>query len=206
VSTETDIQRRIRRYWFEDGLAELGIGGLFLVVGLAFVIGALATNSAARAAAVVALLAVVGIGTVGSRFLIRAVKERVTYPRTGYVTYRRSGSRVRYVAAVGIIALIAASAVAAQAGAVDRTLALQALTLAAVLGGPAYRFGLARFYVLAGVAVAAGAIAWIAALDEEAGSALIYGGVGLALVASGGWTLQSYLRRTGDSGADVGER
>jgi hypothetical protein len=206
VSTETDIQRRLRRYWFEDGLAELGIGGLFLVVGLAFIVGALASNSTARAAAVVALLAVVGIGTIASRFLIRAVKERVTYPRTGYVEYRRSGSRSRYVAAVGIIALISASAVAAQAGAVDRTLALQSLTLAAVLGVPAYRFGLFRFYALAGAAVAAGAIAWIAALDEEAGSALIYGGVGLALVGSGGWTLRGYLHRSRGPGVGVGER
>jgi hypothetical protein len=206
VSTETDIQRRLRRYWFEDGLAELGIGGLFLVVGLAFVVGSLTSNSTARAAAVVALLAVVGIGTIASRFLIRAVKERVTYPRTGYVEYRRSGSRSRYVAAVGIIALISASAVAAQAGAVDRTLALQSLTLAAVLGVPAYRFGLFRFYALAGAAVAAGAIAWIAALDEEAGSALIYGGVGLALVGSGGWTLRGYLHRSRGPGVGVGER
>ncbi len=206
MDTEVDIERRIRRYWLEDGLAELGIGCLFAAVGLAFVVGALASTDTARAIAVAAILAVVGVGTIAARFLIRAVKERVTYPRTGYVEYRRSGSRVRYVAAVAMVAVVSGSAVAAQAGAVDRTLALQALTLAVMLCVPAYRFGLLRFYGLAAATLAAGVIAWVAALDEVAGSALIYGGVGLLLLLSGGWTLRGYLRRAGEPGADSGER
>lgn len=206
MNTEIDIERRIRRYWLEDGLAELGIGCLFAVVGLAFVVGALSSNDTARAVAVAAILAVVGIGAIASHFLIKAVKERVTYPRTGYVEYRRSGSRVRYVAAVAIVAVLSGSAVAAQGGAVNRTLALQALTLAVTLCVPAYRFGLLRFYVLAAATLAAGAIAWVAALDEVAGSALIYGSAGLLLLLSGGWTLRGYLRRAGEPDADSGER
>jgi hypothetical protein len=32
----SDVEQRIKRYWFKDGIGELAGGGLFLVIGLYF--------------------------------------------------------------------------------------------------------------------------------------------------------------------------
>jgi hypothetical protein len=202
VNDEIDIERRIRRYWFEDGFAELGLGALFTVVGLAFAIGALADDPTLRALALAMLLVVVVLGTIAVRALIRVSKERFTYPRTGYVEYRRAASRGRSVAAILVIAVGASLAVAAQAGAPDRTLAVQTLTLAAVICIPGLRFGLFRFYGLAAATLAAGGAGLLLVLGESGGSALLYGGSGVVLLLSGASTLWAYLRHAGAAGGE----
>ncbi|MHB1415211.1 MAG: hypothetical protein ACYC1C_08160, partial [Chloroflexota bacterium] len=89
--------RRTRRYWYEDGLTEMFTGAIFVLVGLSFVFEAyrlLGPFSPGFSALALPVL-VVGGGLAG-RSLVRRIKERFIYPRTGYVAYRRPpGQRSR---------------------------------------------------------------------------------------------------------------
>ena len=193
---EADIERRTRRYWYEDGFVEIGMGILFAALGGLFVVGAVATTGALRALAVALSVLLVLLGALALRVAIRVTKERVTYPRTGYVAYRRPVSNSRVLIAVLVVVIGTSVSLAGSAGTPGRILALQTLTLAAALAVPALRFGLRRFYALAIATLAAGCVAASLGLSETGGSALLYGGAGVAIIVSGAWTLRSYIRHT----------
>ncbi len=197
MNDETVIERRARRYWYEDGFAEIGLGVLFGAMGLILALEASASAGAVRVAAVATLTLLVFLGTLAVRRAIKTSKERLTYPRTGYVAYRRNSSSNRTILAVLVIVGGTAVSLGASAATPGRVLALQSLTLAAVLLVPAYRFGLRRFYLLAAVALVAGVAAEVLGATEVSGSALVFGATGIASLLSGAWTLRSYLGQFG---------
>jgi hypothetical protein len=197
MNNENEIERRTRRYWYEDGFAEIGLGVLFGALGLVFRLEASASAGAGRIAVVATLTLLVLLGTLVVRRAIKKSKERVTYPRTGYVAYRRNSPSSRTVLAVLVIVGGTAIALGASAATPGRVLALQSLTLAAALLVPAYRLGLRRFYLLAAVAGVAGCAAVVLGAGEISGSALVFGATGIATLLSGAWTLRSYLGQSG---------
>ena len=79
------FERQVRRYWVEDGLAEMviGAGFLFLVL-LMFLTQRYAAPfwRVLKSAYIIAFV-------VGGRWLIQRLKWRITYPRTGYLAYSR---------------------------------------------------------------------------------------------------------------------
>ncbi len=197
MNDENEIERRTRRYWYEDGFAEIGLGALFGALGLAFALEASASSGAVRVAAVATLTVLVFLGTLAVRGAIKTSKERLTYPRTGYVAYRRDSSSRRTILAVLVIVGGTTIALGASATTPARVLALQSLTLAAALLVPAYRLGLRRFYLLAAVAGSAGCAAVVLGAGEVSGSAVVFGATGVATLLSGAWTLRSYLGQAG---------
>jgi len=84
-----EMVRRTYRYFYDDGLAETVTGLLFILVALVL-FGWGSLGEAPWVTPVV--LASSGLLLVASPILmtraIRAVKARVTFPRTGYVAYR----------------------------------------------------------------------------------------------------------------------
>ncbi len=86
----TAAARRTRGYWFVDGLAEIGGGILSIVVGVPYLLWSLAPQGSrlARVASAgrdVMLLA----GIVLLFVIIRMIKQRSTYPRSGYIEERQ---------------------------------------------------------------------------------------------------------------------
>src|SRR5512138_856027 len=85
----SDVEQRVKRYWYTDGIGELIGGGMFLLLGLYFslqqyfgdrsLVGALLQSGL-----VLFLIVAIFFG----RRLINALKARLTYPRTGYVEYQ----------------------------------------------------------------------------------------------------------------------
>jgi len=107
--------RRTRQYWHVDGFAEIWVGLLFLLIGLIFYGQALVpARSAAGISLQFAFPALFLVGMWIARPLIKGLKERVTYPRTGYVAYQRPPRRTRLIggAVAAIIAVLIASLVA----------------------------------------------------------------------------------------------
>ncbi len=199
MNNQNEVERRARRYWYEDGFAEIGLGVLFGALGLVFALEASASSGAVRVAAVATLTLLVFLGTLAVRGAIKTSKERLTYPRTGYVAYRRDSSSRRTILAVLVIVGGTAIALGASAATPGRVLALQSLTVAAALLVPAYRLGLRRFYFLAAVAGVAGCAAVALGAGEISGSALVFGATGVASLLSGAWTLRSYLGQPGQA-------
>jgi hypothetical protein len=202
---QAEIARRTRRYWFEDGLVEIGMGVLFASIALAFSIVALATAGGVPSpyggVGLTVLVLLLLSGSLAIRPAIQAAKDRVTYPRTGYVAYRRpfSSGAVAVVAALVVTVAIVTGPVAGSLTAADRIIAVQALTLAAIPLIAASRFGLGRLYLVAVVIVAVGVVAEVVSLGQYGQMALLYGGAAMGLTLSGLWALRSYLRRTSAS-------
>jgi hypothetical protein len=187
--------QRTRRYWYEDGVAELAIGGLFLAIGLViWAQGAVPEGSAAQAALGIAFPGVIIGGMLLGRRLIPSVKARLTYPRTGYVAYpqpsrrrRRGGRRAWQSPGVG------ASVLALQPPPSGALVLLEGLLLGVlliILGQ-----GLTRFYLLGGWSLILGIGLSRLPAPEETMSGVLYGLTGLVMAISGGLVLATYLRR-----------
>ena len=182
------------RYFYDDGLVELGIGGLFTVIALAMLAMKELVLGTPWAWLMGVILPVLVIGlTFGTKWLLEALKERLTYRRTGYVRYRDQPSRGRWIVIIGAIALAIIAAIFMPEWSEHMSIYEGGL-LAVILVYMGYRVQLARLYLLATIAAMAGIGAAQAGLDDIVGSVVTFGIAGLALMISGGLTLASYLR------------
>src|SRR5512138_969098 len=88
-SNLSNVEQRIRRYWYTDGIGELIGGGMFILLGLYFAIQQLLGQNSMVSGILQASLALLMIaGMFVSRRLINGLKARLTYPRTGYIEYQ----------------------------------------------------------------------------------------------------------------------
>ncbi len=194
-SIDETIQRT-RRYWFVDGLNELASG--FFLVLMALLFWGAHQLSAPFSILTLAVLFPVLIfaGRWATSWLVRRLKERITYPRTGYVTYRparKHGRRVILLTLLG--AMLSAALIIFLLPAVEQSWlpVMMGFFCAALTAYFGYQFGLRRFYVLAAVTLGAGlAIAfWVVA--ESVQLTVFLGAYGLGWMISGGVTLIRYL-------------
>jgi hypothetical protein len=189
--------RRTRRYWYEDGLVELAAGGLFLAIGIVLgAQGAVPEGSPAYAILGMAFPLVIVGGMLLGRRLIPAAKARLTYPRTGYVTYPLPSRRRRLFTtglAVVVAAGLGAAALTLPQAPGGLLVLLQGLLLGVLL--TILGQGLPRFFLLGGWSAILGVGLSRLTTSEETANGLLYGLTGLALVVSGGLVLAGYLRR-----------
>ena len=83
------VERRVKRYWYTDGIAEISSGGMFLLLGLYFgVQGYFGETSLVSIILQVSMVLLMVGGIFGVRWLVNTLKTRLTYPRTGFVEYR----------------------------------------------------------------------------------------------------------------------
>jgi hypothetical protein len=90
------VERRTIQYWYEDGIWEMAFGMMVLFLGIYLLGYALISMKSLW-------LVLWSIGTLpvfifGVRFVRRAVrllKEKLTYPRAGFISYRRPDGRKR---------------------------------------------------------------------------------------------------------------
>jgi len=201
MNTDIDgIMRKTRQYWYEDGLSEL-LGGLFfLAVGL-LLLADWATPAGARwkwlwtPSFMILTIVAILLG----RPVINRLKERITYPRTGYVAYRHPPRAVRTrravlagsVGAVVSLALVAVMAYRQEFGRVAPLLLGFGVALLLMRFG-AYT-GLPRFFVLAAWSLTSGMALALLSPSMSFTIGLYYALLGLALGIAGGYTLRRYL-------------
>jgi len=199
ISQVEAAPRRAVRYWFDDGLVEIGAGVLFLALA-----GLFALEGLAPADSLGASLSALGLPLVilGGMLLVglgvRAAKERLTYPRTGYVAYPAAGPARRILAGVigAGVSLAIVWLLAARPSLQLALGALQGVALAIVFLALSLRTGLVRLAVVGFVALGGGLVATTLGLGASLGSALAFGGAGVAAVLSGALALSRYLRTT----------
>jgi hypothetical protein len=194
-----DFESRPRRYWNIDGIPELVMGLVWIVWGLALVVGeTLPRGSAAAAYYWMCVPAILVLSGVAATWLTRRLKARLTDPRTGYVELRQPGRGVH-----ALTALIAIAAAAVLAGLVVSGRATGAEHMASPAVGvilslafvaASVRQKAPSFLALAGVALALGVAFAILKLGLTAMNWLFVG-LGAATVLTGGWRLRSYLAR-----------
>jgi hypothetical protein len=144
------IERNVFRDYFQDGLVDMVFGAYFLFIGLG-----LAADSTPFIVFPIVFFAP----------LLRGLKKRFTYPRTGYVEFRQGdpqalpwfvlGSLV--LGLVALVAVLIAVGVIAQPDQWYRWMPIFfGICLAGIFLGLALRVGLVRYYIVAGVALAGG--------------------------------------------------
>ncbi|MCP4537524.1 MAG: DUF1704 domain-containing protein [Chloroflexi bacterium] len=147
------IEQNVFRDYCQDGLFDMILGTYFLAVGLSLPTGTVAPFL---------VLPVVFFTP-----LLRGLKKRFTYPRTGHVELRQGdpsplpwlflGSFV--LGLIALIAVLIATDVITQPAQWYRWMPiLFGIWMAGIFLGLALRVGLVRYYIVAGVALAAGPI------------------------------------------------
>jgi hypothetical protein len=133
------------------------------------------------------------------RWLIKALKARLTYPRTGYVEYQvdehnRNRRRITVAFVAGLVAAFSIVFAGRIVSFLDMTLALTGILVGAILIFlQGRRSGLERFYVLGGMSIVLGIALALSGLPDGYGLGLFYGLMGVCFLISGGLTLRLYL-------------
>ena len=198
-----NAERAARRYCNVDGLAQIYVGCFFLLVPLLNFIW----QHASIAPAWLALggLAALTCGVAVSRTVIIVIRRRLTYPRTGYVSFRppRRGKEAFGIALILIALLLISVFMALTTDWLGGLTAISGLVIGGLdihLGRMA---GLQRFYFLGALSIAAGALLGLAEPTfvafvpmEGAGEvfAYLFGIIGAGHLMTGGTTLWQYLR------------
>lgn len=208
----SDVEGRVRRYWFTDGIGELMGGALFLLLGLYFsaqqyfgdqsLVGTILQSSF--------IILVIG-GIFVGRWMINQLKARLTYPRTGYVEYRvkdKNNMRRRIIAfAIAMGVAMFAIVITRSVTKIDSLVAVTGLLVSVILlFNQGWAHGVARFYVLSAIALILGIVLSVSGLARGYNLGIFYGLMGLVFVISGGLTLRHYLRENPIPVEDTNER
>jgi hypothetical protein len=179
-----DVETRMHQYVDIDGTREMMLGTSNLLIG-SFLLASrfLNTDVLVRVLPVAIFLGFLGL---------LWFKQRVTYPRSGYVAPRRLSGYLVVLFAVSLALsfsnrLLPEDAYLASAGYPLLFGAFLAVTL--LLTGQ----GLRRFYLYAGAALALGVGTTRMGLETDLGMALTASVTGLLLLVSGGRVLRTYL-------------
>ena len=193
------VEQRVKRYWYTDGIAELTSGGLFVLLGVYFgAQGFFGEGSTASIILQISLILVMVGGIFGVRWLVNDLKTRLTYPRTGYVEYRvnEKNVKVRRYLVAGVAMTIAIASVVL----VDYIRGLDTMALiTGLLVGVIFialrgkSSGLKRFYLLGVLAMVLGVTLSFSGLSQAYNLGLLYGLLGIAVMFSGGLVLRRYL-------------
>lgn len=193
------VMKRTAGYVFEDGIVEIYLGLLFVLIGLLFFVEAVVKPALPSFSAIGLVLLALGGYWLG-RWLVPAIKRRLTFPRTGFVAYRQlSGARRWMVMSIAV--LVASVSAAVVTGLAARPMGLDWIPLGDGLLAGAFlvylgvQVGLRRFQFLAGFSGLAGAMIFLARLGSTVGSAAYFAAMGLALMVSGAFALWAYLQR-----------
>jgi hypothetical protein len=200
-SNLSDVEQRVKRYWYTDGIGELTGGGMFILLGIYFAAQQYFGEHSLFSGLLQAGLVIFLIGGMSlGRWLIKALKSRVTYPRTGYVEYHvdpQSTNRRRVIVAVvaGLVAAFSLVFAKRIASFLNLTLALTGILVGVILIFLQGRgSGLERFYALGAVSIVLGTALSLSGLPDGYGLGLFYGLMGIAFVISGGIVLHRYLQ------------
>jgi hypothetical protein len=204
------IERRTAQSWFDDGIWEMGFGVIGLLLAFYFFgQSAAPAGSAARWILDIGLLPLFLLAGWIMKTLVAVLKRRLTLRRTGYVAFRKTGSRKRSLAAAIVGALVGLATPFAyqylkshRPAGMDMLPILMAFGFVLMLVLLALRTGAIRLVFDAAAVAAAGMAVSLARWNESASIAGVFGALAAALFISGGVTLGIYLRRNPGPTAD----
>lgn len=199
--TLQDWSKRAQRYWYVDGLSEVGGGFIILLISMFYAATGLLEDGKVKGLFSGLGMPVLIIGlSLLMRWIVQSLKERITYPRTGYIAYRRTEPRRRvggiliaiiFAAAIGMLVFLSRSWLNLQWLPAITGLFAAMLTLIIAL-----RIRLPRFFILAAYTLAVGIATGFLGLADPYDTALFLSGIGLGWLVAGAITLNRYLRGT----------
>jgi hypothetical protein len=198
-----EARKRAQRFWYRDGLEEIVIGIIILLQnGFTLAVRLGNSSSSWYVPVILIYLLLIAAFALSVRRIKAAIRERITYPRSGYVDYGESVRKRRMVvgasAILATIATVLALRYAHASGwdfdyGMQRLPAVCGLMLGAVLVYVYVRYGLPRFLVVGLFSIILGVVVSIK-YPYRLATVFSLAGVGCALLCSGGVTLWNYLR------------
>jgi hypothetical protein len=201
-----EARAHVQRDRYVDGLTEIAAGILqLLLAGQIFLTTALHGSSAWLLPLLSLFLLAFGAFALFQQRVVRAIRVRIAYSRTGYVSYREPGKRRRLV----LVALTALLAIVvgvlgfwfrgrSTAWSPDHWLralpALVGIVSSAAMITFAIRTGLTRFLLVAALSSTLGLAISYAWPDPKLGLSVFLACLGCILLISGGITLWRYRR------------
>ena len=196
------VGRRGLQYWYDDGLVEMAVGCLSVALGLLFLAEALAPRGSLPVNfSAIGIVVLVAGGILISNWAVKVLKARITYPRTGFVQYRRPPRTAPRRVLVGVLAsavstLVAVGLTSTAPASLAWIPVMQAVVIGLSLLYLGYSVGLGRFYALAAASLALGTGISAAGLGDTLGNGVYFLSMGLLVLVSGGITLRRYLLST----------
>ncbi|HEX7621132.1 MAG TPA: hypothetical protein VF359_08040 [Anaerolineales bacterium] len=191
-------QLRTLQYFYVDGSFEFGLGLLCLILAVFFYAE---THVQGWLSAIVdssLVLVMIGGFWLINR-LIKLLKERLTWPRTGYITYNRQNDRTRgWRIALGLVTGGLVGALAANLATTPNLhIAVLPLLSGVLLGFVmvvlGWRTSILRFHLLALLSTVLGVALAYSSIENIVGLAIYYLVFGLVLFACGACVLRTYL-------------
>ncbi len=191
-------EAQLQRHWNVDGLHEIAVALISILTGLWVWTTDIADLPHAWKSAfsgAFPLLLLGGMFAAGQ--IIKQIRHRLTYPRAGFVEFRRPSWRFQIVmGALG--ACIAAGLALAIRRLPSEAMRHWVVLIPGIAGGVflcqmGWRTGLSRFYILAGVLTAAALAIGTSSLSFAAGMVAFWLVAGAALLVSGCVTLHRFL-------------
>jgi hypothetical protein len=85
----SEVSRRVHGYWYIDGLAEIGCGILLTLIGIPYLLWSLASPASRLARfASNSKVYILLFGLILLFFVVKLIKQKSTYPRSGYIKER----------------------------------------------------------------------------------------------------------------------
>lgn len=195
----SDVEQRVKRYWYVDGFGELvGGGGMCLILALYFSAQQYFGDDSLVGGLLQASLVLVLIGGMFVvRRLINAAKLRVTYPRTGYVEYSTSKNKMFVGILSGVVGMVMAMTfifIVRQFNQIDAMVAVSGVVMGIILlAKQVWTTKVKRFYILSAAATLYGVALSVSGFSRGYNLGLFYALMSLSFAISGGLTLKKYL-------------
>jgi hypothetical protein len=205
-----ELMHRTRAYWFADGLSEIAMGVIFLLLTLLFFWEArIPSGSWLHLVFTLVWPLLIGGFPWLMRRLVRRVKARYIWPRTGYVSYqyRRSslwGRKWLWMASIALVGGLTIGALMTWPRFLSLLFALSAAAWFSYMG---YYVGLRRFYLLAAWGLLVGGGVALTSVPRFLGAAIFWLAMSVGCLASGLYALGRYRHSLAGSlqGGSAGE-
>jgi hypothetical protein len=203
MNTQNTLNRAYA-HWLKDGLFEIGLGILFTGVGtLRAIIHFAGAGSAAYYWLSAGLLVfMIGVAWGGKRFG-NALKGRITYPRTGFITFKPRTYNYKSILAMlvlfifagilgGVVGVLATQPNQQEIGGIVPI--TQGIVGALAFAYAAHRLEVKRLYYLAAFSIGIGLVIGALGVGVVLGVSFFYLSIGLALIVTGSVALIQFLR------------
>jgi hypothetical protein len=207
-----DSIKRTMAFWYADGVAELCMGVVFLLLGAVLLVEGPAPRGSTLAAVMPALryLVIIG-GTIGIGVALRYLKLNVTYPRSGFVFYNKPPVKEMIPGIFGAVSLTLMLDQWIQVGMPEKLswyiwlMAGLTIFFGYLFIAIARQTGFRRIQALAAITIISGMLlggtGWVAALNDSIRSMLLGPGlffiaIGTACSVSGAATFRGFMHQT----------
>ena len=191
-----DALRRPKRYWTADGIPEIAIGAFWLLWA-AIILLPMAAPQLAKAKSLISIFGVF-LAPVFLDWAVKRWKERVTYPRTGYVQFRPPSATMRLTLAslAGAVAIGVVLAIRFGGWMVrDKVATALGVVITLTLLQLAWRLRSVRLAILCWVVAAAGFAVNMAGVSHDDSILYVFLAAGVVCVLDGALRMFEYVRQ-----------